>query len=305
VYLREDQTSVGIAIYAKSSGNHWFYFTRDCGKSWLVDDKYGMEFSKRGKQIYDEIENPFDQNVRYRRAIGGPNRDVERSSDGGKTWRRVRGSIKGASTKVLILWPLRFDRSDLSRIYACLELPWSYGTMKHGMFVSQDGGDTFEYLYETEGWCALAIAQSNSKIMYGAGLQGSVLKTENGGGSWRLVDQNDEIRRPMVPLDAKGTSREASILEYGYNDVRSIAINPTNPDQVFLGTGKGVIRTSDGGHSWCVLDLGVPDIGNVSDVVIDPAINRVVYVGGGVGLLKSDDMGCRWQKVDVSRLLSK
>src|SRR5579864_4700220 len=63
-------------------------------------------------------------------------------------------------------------------------------------------------------------------------------------------------------------------------DVRSLAYNPHNPDQIFLGTNTGVIFVSnDGGHDWSrFAHLGSGDDYVLDHIAIDPKNPKIMYV---------------------------
>src|SRR5262245_54048038 len=84
-----------------------------------------------------------------------------------------------------------------------------------------------------------------------------------------------------------------------------LAINPTDPNTIYVGTaGGGVWKTTDGGQSWVPLTDGQasPFIGCVT---LAPSNPNIVYVGTGEaelralsfygrGVLKSTDAGATW-----------
>jgi photosystem II stability/assembly factor-like uncharacterized protein len=63
-------------------------------------------------------------------------------------------------------------------------------------------------------------------------------------------------------------------------DVRSLAYNPHNPDQIFLGTNTGVIFVSNnGGHDWSrFAHLGSGDDYVLDHIAIDPKNPKTMYV---------------------------
>ena len=90
-----------------------------------------------------------------------------------------------------------------------------------------------------------------------------------------------------------------------------IAISPSNPNVVYLGTaaanplfagGAGdIYRSTDGGESWQKVDgqqnvFGVYQIeGGVYDLDVDPQDPNTVYAGvGGQGVMKTTDGGSNW-----------
>jgi len=125
----------------------------------------------------------------------------------------------------------------------------------------------------------------------GAGA-GGVWKTTDGGDSWEAVFKD----QPTASIGA-------------------LALAPSNPNVVWVGTGegnprndvvdgRGVFMSPDAGKSWQFMGLG--DVGQISRIVIDPADPDVVFVAalGHVwapnaerGVFRTADGGKTWHKV--------
>jgi photosystem II stability/assembly factor-like uncharacterized protein len=100
--------------------------------------------------------------------------------------------------------------------------------------------------------------------------------------------------------------------------VTSIAVNPNNPDVIYIGTAWGGIwRTQDGGTSWTPLFDHAPSlgIGEPAAIAIDPIDTSILYAGTsnregsqfsnaatqpGAGLFKSTDGGASWIRLGSS-----
>ncbi len=80
-------------------------------------------------------------------------------------------------------------------------------------------------------------------------------------------------------------------------DVRSLAVDPRNPQQVYLGTADGILyRSEDRGQSWRRIVPGFPDRGkSLDEIVIDPRGRILVayweVAGQGGGIAHSTDGG--------------
>jgi regulation of enolase protein 1 (concanavalin A-like superfamily) len=93
--------------------------------------------------------------------------------------------------------------------------------------------------------------------------------------------------------------------------VRTIAIHPTNPNVLIVGSaGGGIWRSTDGGASWMVSDDFMPVL-SVSSIVFDPRDSNVLYAGtgegyfnqdaiGGAGIFKSTDGGASWAQLPAT-----
>jgi len=87
--------------------------------------------------------------------------------------------------------------------------------------------------------------------------------------------------------------------------VSAIAINPNNPNVIYIGTaGGGAWRSSDGGTTWKpIFDRQLSlSIGEPGGVAIDPSNTNTIYIGTSgrisqqapAGLFKSTDGGASW-----------
>lgn len=94
--------------------------------------------------------------------------------------------------------------------------------------------------------------------------------------------------------------------------VTAIAVNPNNPNVLYLGTAQGgVWRSADGGNHWTPLFDHQPalGIGEPAGIAIDPSNTDIIYVGTSgrvgsaepdtvqqptAGLFKSTDAGASW-----------
>lgn len=102
--------------------------------------------------------------------------------------------------------------------------------------------------------------------------------------------------------------------------VSAIAIDPANPDVMYVGTGEvynlensapnvafrttrgtygiGILKTTDGGATWSKsLDWVYGDLRGVQDIKINPLRPATVYAATTEGLLRSYNAGATWQTV--------
>ena len=138
----------------------------------------------------------------------------------------------------------------------------------------------------------LAVDPRRSSTWYLAVGSGGVWKTENAGTTWTPIFDD-----------------QASY------SIGAIALDPSNPDVVWVGTGEnvsgrhvgwgdGVYKSLDGGESW--QRMGLERSEHIGDVVVDPRDGNVVYVaaegplwspGGDRGLYKTEDGGATWRQI--------
>ena len=103
--------------------------------------------------------------------------------------------------------------------------------------------------------------------------------------------------------------------EQPVQSIGAIAVDPSHPMNVWVGTGEswtrnsvsigdGIYKSSDGGETWT--HTGLPDSERISKIIVDPRAAGTVYacVPGKLwsdsdarGLYKTTDGGATWQQV--------
>lgn len=141
-------------------------------------------------------------------------------------------------------------------------------------------------LYSTAGRVsAMAIDPRDSKVIYAGPADGGLWKTTDGGDTW-------------IPL-----TDDAPSLAMG-----SIALDPKNPDIVYVGTGElnfsgdsyygaGILKSTDGGATW--RNIPGPFVrGRVGALAIHPEETNIILAGTDRnGLFRSTDAGETWDLV--------
>jgi photosystem II stability/assembly factor-like uncharacterized protein len=110
-------------------------------------------------------------------------------------------------------------------------------------------------------------------VFYVACLSG-VLRTLDGGKSWRLVTGWDET------------------------EPKSIAVDPHEPDTVYTGLPDGIVVSHDRGQTWQRREQGLPDRGKYTQVVqVDRAHRGRVFIGCESGIYLTEDGAKSWRRV--------
>ena len=133
---------------------------------------------------------------------------------------------------------------------------------------------------------AIVINPTTPATMYAAGVAGGVWKTTNGGGSW--TPTSDLISNLAV---------------------NSLAMDPTNPNTLYAGTGEGffnvdsvrgagIFKTTDGGATWNQLaGTTSTDFHYVNDIVVSATNANRIYAATRTGIWRTTDGGTNWTKV--------
>jgi photosystem II stability/assembly factor-like uncharacterized protein len=252
------------------------YKSTDAGATWT---NMGLKESGRIGRI---IVHPTDANTVYACVAGrltGPQeeRGIFRTKDGGQTWKRLLFPNANTGCSGLSMDPkdpnfmVAGTWEVVMHTYAMLS-----GGTGSGVFLSHDGGDTWKQVEghgmpkPPVGKIDVAIAPSNSKRVYAliqTPDQGSVWRSDDAGENWAVVNW-----------------QRALIGRAGYY-IR-LAVNPANPDEVFVAD-SSFWGSTDGGKSFRTLNWG----GDTHDIWIDGKDpNRILVTHDG-GMYMTSDHG--------------
>jgi photosystem II stability/assembly factor-like uncharacterized protein len=181
-----------------------------------------------------------------------------------------------------------------------------YGLTPGGAFRAQQAGTeaagvmpfnalTWRNLGPNRGGRSIAVAGSDARPYeyYFGATGGGLWKTEDGGTTWKPV--TDKYLK--------------------YSSVGAVAVAPSNPDIVYVGTGEseirgdiamgdGVYKSTDAGKTWT--HVGLTNTQVIAKIRIDPSNPDIVYAAAfghpygpnpDRGVFKSTDGGKTWNKV--------
>src|SRR3989344_2693039 len=195
--------------------------------------------------------NPFKQ---------PPLSGVARTNNGGADWQTSHANKDDETTiAALNVAKMDFDPKNRETIFV--------SGFNDGLYKSEDSGASWSRILSKIWAFDFAIHPAGSQIIYAAGFfadRGMVVKTKDGGKSWEEVysEAQDAV------------------------SVRSVALNPYQPNQVIIGNSAGsLIKSNDGGITWKLVKN------------FDGRINRVYWLNGQVyvlvrekGLFKSTNL---------------
>ncbi|MCX6348404.1 MAG: hypothetical protein NTV79_02730, partial [Candidatus Aureabacteria bacterium] len=184
---------------------------------------------------------------RQERVIAATFDGIFLSADKGQTWKLVyRGT--GATQSAIIC--LAIDPSNPANVFG--------GTLS-GLIRSRDGGAAWERvpgIIADKVINSLAVHPFDSKVVF-AGTEGyGLYRSADGGQNWEQV---------FTASTTEG------------NSIRSIAFAPSQPDLIYLGTGSGIIASSDAGKTWDkTMALGLADSA-IHYLAVSPTAADTVY----------------------------
>ncbi len=306
VFDRESVQSIGAVAIDPSnpktvwvgSGEAWMrnsvsvgdgvYKSTDSGENWT---NVGLKDSEHIAKI---LVDPGNGNNVLICATGhlwddNDERGVYKTTDGGKTWKKVLAGANGSTGCGL----LAMSREEPNTIYASMwdfrRQGWTFRsgnvpTSGSGLFKSTDGGDHWTELTDSNakglpakpwGRTAIAVAPSKPQVVYanveaekGRGLY----RSDDSGATWKKLDaSNYMVWRPFYfgnlivdPKDENKIFKPDLILLYStdggktfnivsggaHGDFHDVWINPKNPNVVIAGDDGGLWRSEDGGNRW-------------------------------------------------------
>ena len=132
---------------------------------------------------------------------------------------------------------------------------------------------------------SLGQCASSPNVMYCGTENGEVYKTTDGGDNWFNVSLSlVTALAPQVVLANAG--------------VAALAVHPTNPDIVYIGSGSEIFKTTDGGNSWTVVfDSTITLSGyieNPAEIFINPINPQTVLVASKAGMHRTTNGGTSW-----------
>jgi alkylation response protein AidB-like acyl-CoA dehydrogenase len=108
----------------------------------------------------------------------------------------------------------------------------------------------------------LTFDPGNPNVIYAAIEQGALLKSTDGGVTWR------ELGSYYRPDDI------------WYKDVHRLVCRPSNPDELFMATGIGLYRSGDAGETWERLTDMEFTIGYPDQIILSPRDDSIMFVSG-------------------------
>jgi hypothetical protein len=232
-------------------------------REWQVD---GPHFA--GWEVYHVTGSPADPDRLWAAPSGGWfGQVIQRSEDGGRTWDPVGNDFSYASAvgehqwydgtlrpwEFARVWHLEPSGTDRDLIYA--------GIQDAALFRSTDGGDNWTELRGLRehgsgpkwqpgagGMClhTIVLDPRDAEHMTVAISAAGVFRTDDGGGSWRPINQG--LLSDGIPSPAA---------EVGHC-VHKLAMHPNRPDTLFMQKHWDVMRSDDGGEQWTEISGNLP-----------------------------------------------
>ena len=188
---------------------------------------------------------------------------VRVSRDGGASWAPLgRKAVSAAAITAVAVDPLNpgiiLAVDDDGRVFRASTLTAAWQQI--GSAPEPEGLEALQFV----GDAGVLFARQGS----------NVLRSLDGGGEWQIVFAGSPDVFPFGP---------------------SFAVDPSAPSTIFVGTGRGVMVTTDAGKRWAVRDRGVTRA--TASVALHDSPSPVLYASNGRELFASANDGETWSVV--------
>lgn len=275
-------TGEGNPRNSQTSGNG-VYKSIDGGKTWKF---LGLE---KTFNIHRIIIDPTNSHIVYAAAQGsawgeGSDRGIFKTTDGGKSWRKVLYVDEKTGAADLIL-----DPSNPNKLIAAMweyrRWPWFFksGGPGSGLYVSFDGGESWQKRTDKDGLpkgelgrIGLAVSRNNSKVVYALveAKKNGLYRSDDGGFKWRFVADENIGNRPFY-----------------YHEIH---VDPENENRIY-NLYSIVTMSEDGGRTFNTLISGNEVHPDHHAWWINPANGNHIIDGNDGGLAISYDRGKTWR----------
>lgn len=246
-------------VYMGTEGTGVFK-SRDGGKTWAMkDDGIAVNIGTSGITAHQLIDTHTSGTLYMT-----DQHSLYKTTDGGDHWADIgAGSVGGPDTVAV-------DPQQAETVYA--------GTGNRVM-KSIDGGATWSGSsngLHTDAVWTLAVARTDSKVVFAGGFSTGLFKSSDGGATWSEADRGMPVA-------------------FG---IGCVAVDPTTAQTVYACPGNaGIYKSTDGGDTWSKAG----DLPNFAFQIlkIDPNDADVIYAAiPDLGVYVSTDAGATWNRLD-------
>jgi hypothetical protein len=227
------------------------------------------------------------------------------TTDGGTNWHQLEQEL----TDFDFLHAITFSRSAPAFLYAVVDEPAPVigGAYQYlGLIRSRDGGVSFRKPAQrgVSKLYSLAVDPTNPRILYAVAdrlsndphpvLKTGVAKSVDEGETWQLTQGPYSSCAAFFPYPRLLPTESC------------LAVDPTNPSQLYVLTYEGISRSLNGGASWTDASVGLGSttalVFETQALAVAPTNPSTLYVGTSDGVFQSTDGGRQWSPIGPSGL---
>lgn len=239
------------------------YASYDGGRTW----KEALSFRASGKSV-----NTLNVSVNDSSTVWcGSDDGLYTSRDSGKHWKRIFAGMGSAENSVL----------------SAVDIPQMKGSVfigtRAGLFQSADNGLHWNRIGTLPSDIAVYELVYNRETLYAVTERG-LYKGINNGTEWKSIYETKTYREEGEESDDNGNEPDERELN-GDMEIRSIAVDPVNPEKLYIGTSMGVILSPDGGRTWKIARGDGTVSRDVRHLAVVPDNPGLMYAATGEGVI--------------------
>lgn len=299
----------------KVPANSSFLKSIDRGDDWEAKMAISDKKDISGANVLSMATHPADANIVY---LGTEGNGIFVTKDGAETWTQIAFPAR--------VYGIALDQQNPETIYAA-GFNNKRGKIYKRLAEDQEWREIYTEPADDTFVTALALDKANPRILYAGTNRGVILKTTNGGDSWINLRKAD---RPIVSIaiDAKNSglvyfgifqqgiwrSRNggAEIEDITTNinqaggavlstSVYTAVADPWFSGTVYLGTDRGIIRSTSGGDRWEAVNIiesskAFP----IRAIAVNPFNSKEILYSSAKAIYKSVDSGSRWSTFQLN-----
>lgn len=264
------------------------YKTTDGGENW---QPAGLADSEHISRI---LVDPRDGNKVFACALGhlwnaNAERGVFRTTDGGKTWKKILFVNEDTGCGDLSADPQE-PRILYAGMWQVRRKPWTFssGGPGSGLYRSTDGGETWQRMHKglpegDLGRIGVAPAPSRPNVVYAVveAKKTAFYRSDDLGETWTETNSSFNVQgRPFY--------------------FATLTVDPKDFNRVYK-PGYGITVSEDGGKTFGGVTVGDSGFGgggfhgDVHALWIDPKDSNILLIGTDGGVYKSEDRGAHWR----------
>jgi photosystem II stability/assembly factor-like uncharacterized protein len=319
----------GVVYKSVNGGQSWtriWYGDNLTRYIWISPQDHNLVYVSTG--IFDREAANSDPAALKPGGVG-----ILRSHDGGASWEEL-GVANGFAANELYVGSLFMHPQNPEILLAAAGSDtylWKLGSPLGGIYLTEDGGDTWRRVQGLDDASAVEFCQSDPRVAYAGSLHG-LYRSDDGGHTWTKlagrgwgapdivagfpIDMQCDPHDPQrifinnynggnfLSQDGGQTWIDAS---RGYTGalMRHIAVAPDNPAHLYATERSGVFRSDDGGRTWQGLAHGPARALEATGLAIDPKDSQHVIAAigdAGIAPRVTTDGGQTWRETDLSWL---
>jgi photosystem II stability/assembly factor-like uncharacterized protein len=269
--IRQDWAS-GVGVYK----------TTNAGKTWSYAGLHDTHSTMR------LVVDPRNANIVYAASMGNvfktnAERGIFKTTDGGKTWRKVL-FVDDKTGGVDLSMDPKHPQTLYAAMWQAQRKPWTLvdGGPGSGLYKTTDGGARWKKISTNPGYATgilgkigVSVSPADPRIVYSIvqAKHGGIFRSENGGATWKRVNRQWKLRQRAFyytsifadPVDPKkayapnvdsmyvttdGGAVWKQIENVPHGDHHTLWINPNHPQIMVEGNDGGATVTVNGGATW-------------------------------------------------------